>query len=120
MDWKTNLVWLCLAVLFSAFWAVYGVKEEIQDIRVENEKIEEKGNKRTMYLTKKVGILLSEFVGSFAGWCCLYILGVRLGFPKLSYLAFGGIEIFLTVGAVIGIAGYSYKIVESVEKWKFN
>lgn len=114
MNWITNLVWLFFAVLFSAFWAVYGVKEERQNIRVENEKVKEEGNKRTMYLTKKIGIILSEFVGSFAGWCCLYILGVRLG----NYSEFGGIEIFLTIGAVIGIAGYSYKIVESVEKWK--
>jgi hypothetical protein len=98
------------------FWGIYGCKTIREDIEVEKE-AEKKTRK--MYFTKRIGIFISEFIGSFAGWCCLYILVVRLfRFPKLDFSAFGGTEIFLTIAAVIGIAGYSYELTRLTKEWK--
>ena len=110
-----NLAWLffVFAVVFSAFWAVYGVKQEKEDIQVGNEKIKEEKNKRTMYSIKRLGVILSEFVGSFAGWCCFYILIYRIQY--CTFIGLNGVDVFLIIGAVIGMAGYSYKIVEAVK-----
>jgi RsiW-degrading membrane proteinase PrsW (M82 family) len=96
------IIWLVLAILFSIFWGVHGFQYE---------KERKEGNAWII-----AGAFLSEFIGSFAGWCCFYIFVVR--HPQFTYEAFTGADIFLVIGAVIGMAGYSYRIAELVEKYK--
>ena len=62
-----------------------------------------------------MGAVVSEFVGSFAGWCCLHILAVHL---SNSYVKFENGAIFLAISAVVGMAGYSYKIASLVDKFR--
>ena len=100
-DWMINTPWfwscLVIAILFSIFWGIYGCKETGENIEVEK-----KGKK--MYLTKRIGIFLSESIGSLMGWACLYTLIVRL---RTSNLTIGSFDVFLGIIAVLGITGYS-------------
>lgn len=100
MSWIIKTIinqWLWVAVLASLFWGVYGWRyEKVKKI-------------------KKAGNFISEFIGSFAGWCCFYILTCRLEIP---YSKIEAVDIWLIIGAVVGMAGYSYRIVELIEKNK--
>lgn len=86
--------WLCFAFVFSGIWGIYGWNHVLGDSKVE-----------------KTGLFVSEFIGSFAGWCCFHILTVRLHPP---YSTLESADIFLATGAVVGMAGYSYRIVEFI------
>lgn len=102
MEWVPEH-WLWFAFLFTIFWGIYGWKY-----------IEEKKEYKDKRLIEKVGDFLSEFIGSFAGWCCFYILTVRLHEP---FDKIGGVDIFLIISAIVGMAGYSYRIVELIETY---
>jgi len=96
MNWVINIVWSCLAILLSVFWGIYGCNNEKESIK-------------KLGWIEGVGIFLSEFIGSFAGWSFLYVLILRR--PSISSLKeVTNIDIFLAIGAVVGIAGYSYNI----------
>lgn len=95
-----NWIWI-IAFLFSLFWGIYGWAYV--------EKGEELKDKRLM---EKIGDSLSEFAGSFIGWVFFYILVLRLqSFDKL-----GSFDIFLGTIAVIGICGYSFKLVDALKR----
>lgn len=104
MKWMidTPWVWLCLAILFSIFWGIYGCNNEIRKGKIK------KGDRIEI-----TGIFLSEFIGSLIGWACLYILIVRFRNPNVIV---GSFDVFLGIVAVVGITGYSYKIVDALKK----
>ena len=49
---------------------------------------------------------ISNFVGSFAGWCCLYVLLIRLqsNYPNLDYINL--MDLFLFIFSLLGLAGH--------------
>jgi hypothetical protein len=53
----------------------------------------------------------SNFVGSFAGWCCVYTLAVRIGSDVKSL---GGFDFLLSLVAVIGVSG---RLAETIHKF---
>ncbi|MBU1087170.1 MAG: hypothetical protein KKD05_06580, partial [Candidatus Omnitrophica bacterium] len=90
MDWIIDLTgkyWL-IAILASVCWGIYG-------LNYEKNKIEEKGDLKKLNKSGKevkkenifsfwwkdkieaLGILFSEFIGSFSGWYCLFLLATR-------------------------------------------
>jgi len=98
----SNWIWF-IAFLSSLVWGIYGW------VYWEEEKKPKKKN-----LMERVADSLSEFMGSFAGWFCFYIVILRLqSFDKL-----GSFDIFLGSIAVIGICGYSYRIIELLKRDK--
>ena len=101
-----NSWWLLPATVFSIFWGTYGWYYEKEEYKLDYNNKDDK--------VFGIGAVVSEFVGSFAGWCCLHILAVRL---FSSYVTFVSADIFLAIGAVVGIAGYSYRIAELVGKF---
>jgi hypothetical protein len=88
-----------VAVLSSVVLAIYGYSEYKKEKKFEN-------------CIEKIGVLLSEFIGSFLGWSCFYLLVFRLSIPNV---VFGSFEIFLALGAFIGMIGYAYKIGENID-----
>jgi hypothetical protein len=92
--------WGWLALLFSTIWGIDGYNYE----RKKNNRIEQ------------AGAFLSEFMGSFVGWYCLHIFSVRIQQPD-SYSKMGTIDIFLLIGAFIGISGYSFEIHKLISLW---
>jgi len=97
-------IWLLFAIASSAVWGGYGVSKEFEGSSSGKEK-----------LIQKIGIFFSEFVGSLAGWGCLYIYLLRNWHDKFASMS--GVDIFLILGTVIGIAGYSYQIVRLLEAY---
>jgi hypothetical protein len=106
INWLINH-WLWFAIPLSAFWGVYGVAEDKN----------EKENWEKHLWIKWPGIFISEFIGSFAGWCFLYILALRLSKDIINFRI---VDILLAIGAVVGIAGYSYKIGEFIANYTKN
>jgi hypothetical protein len=98
IDWIIKY-WLWLAILFSVFWGFYGCNYERKKQEI-----------KWYDLIEWVGIFISEFIGSFAGWYCFSILAPRLQKPD----TLGVFDIFLGTVAVIGITGYSYKIADKL------
>jgi len=99
MDLHINLIWFP-AVVLSVIWGFYGCK-------VAKKRFWEKGWSGGW--VEPFGIFFSEFIGSFAGWYCFYLL-----FPRLRNIsALGNFDVFLGMIAVLGISGFSYKIVYS-------
>lgn len=90
--------WVWLAFLFSIFWAIYGYNYDQKNDRI-----------------KRMGDCFSEFIGSFGGWYCFYILSNRLQVSN-SYSNMNSVDIFLIIGAFLGIAGYSFTIAEILSK----
>lgn len=99
------LLFLGIAFISSAFWGSYGCE-------VEKKKFWKKDWKGGWI--EPLGIFLSEFLGSFAGWYCFYVLISR----HQDKITFGNFDIFLGTIAVIGITGYSHKLVEAINKTK--
>jgi hypothetical protein len=59
----------------------------------------------------------SEFIGSFAGWCFFYVFVFRVS----NYINdFRTADAILAIGAVVGIAGYSYSIARNTENLIYN
>jgi len=56
---------------------------------------------------EKLGLLLSEFLGSLLGWSCLYLLIRQIYFSDK-------VNAFLFFGAFVGMTGYAYKIGENI------
>ena len=98
--------WLLPATVFSVFWGIYGWHYERKEYKLNYDKDDR---------VFGMGAVVSEFVGSFAGWCCLHILAVYL---SSSYVKFENGAIFLAISAVVGMAGYSYKIASLVDKFR--
>jgi len=70
---------------------------------------------------------ISNFVGSFAGWCCLYVLLIRLqiNYPNLDYVNMMDLLLFIfsLLGLtghlpqlIVGFVGSFSKIIEAVVK----
>ena len=93
-----------LAVFLSLFWGIYGCNS-VKDKKIKlidfmkNDPLE------------VLGIFLSEFIGSLAGWYCFSLLLPRIKYPNL-----GIFEVLLGTIAVIGISGYSYKLIDKIGK----
>ena len=97
----------CFAVIFwlvasvsSIFWAVYGWYYE----KHLNQKKTDRVYPECLFC---LGAAISEFLGSMGGWLVLWIFSKR-------YMAgaFGNVDIALIVLAIIGISGYSYRLIE--------
>ena len=63
-------------------------------------------------LIEKIGIFVSEFAGSFAGWYCLFLLAIHWQ----NHTDLGSFDIFLGTISVLCISGYSYKMVSNLGK----
>ena len=106
-----------LAVIMSAGWGLYGCNHTSN--YDENGILKDKKNRKTIRAffmentIEAIGILFSEFAGSMAGWWCLYILASR--YTKIP-CSLGVFDVFLGTVAVVGISGYSYKIVNAKGK----
>lgn len=105
-NWQVfKWVFLAAAVLSSGVWGYYGVKVEAYEDGVKA------GSKHWVL---DAGKFISEFTGSFAGWGCLFLLLKRL---QAFHMQISSIDLFLILGAFIGIAGYSYYISSWVSDW---
>lgn len=100
------IIWICFAIPCSVLWGIYGCIDDSED--------DKKWAKHICI--KRIGVFLSEFIGSFAGWCCLYIFTVRFASCPLKKL--GSFDMFLIIGAVVCMAGYAYKIVDLIDNLK--
>lgn len=101
------------AILLSIFWGFYGLNYEKNKI----EKSKMRGKNLIRFWREDpieaFGIFLSEFIGSFAGWFCLYIL-IRRFLDNQDKL--GSFDIFLGTIAVLGITGYAHRLVDAINK----
>ncbi|MCX5699798.1 MAG: hypothetical protein NTX01_08935 [Candidatus Omnitrophica bacterium] len=111
MSWVINLIFWLIAFSLSLFWGFYGCKVTDKYIKKLKDLLDWKNWKNNI---EPGGIFLSEFIGSFAGWCCFYIFIYRIQYR--TFIGLNGVDVFLIIGAVIGMAGYSYKIAEVVKK----
>src|SRR3989338_5551424 len=119
MKWVLNY-WLWFAVLFSLIWGIYGnievIEQEGREDAGGNNKYKVKNAKKKhigITIIKTIGFFFSEFIGSFAGWFCLYIIFIRLQLPD-SYSKMGSVDVFLIIGAFVGMAGHSFQIINSI------
>lgn len=56
---------------------------------------------------ERAGIFFSEFIGSLAGWLSLYVLLYRS-----QSVTPGSFDVFLGIVAVVGVSGFSYRIID--------
>jgi len=111
MSWQIKIIWLTCAVLASLFWGIYGCKDESEKGSTEFLKKEFQNKTDHDKWIRPLGILFSEIIGSFVGWCFLYILIVRFNEYKSPFIAFSIVDVALAIGATVGITGYSHKMV---------
>jgi hypothetical protein len=57
---------------------------------------------------------VSNFVGSFAGWCCLYALAVRASGAGPALHSLNGVDIFLFFAAIVGVSG---RLAETIHRF---
>jgi hypothetical protein len=58
-----------------------------------------------------LGYFVSEFIGSFIGWICLYVLSIHMtDIPR----SIGMVDVFLVLGVFVGISGWAYRIFELI------
>lgn len=87
--------WLVPAVLFSAAWGARAGRIHANPEHRYNRSLQFWG-----YFYEFV----SNFVGSFAGWCCVGALAIRIGAaPELRSL--NSVDIFLFLAAILGVSG---------------
>ena len=115
MNWIIKLVidnWSWFAIICSLIWGFYGCGEEIRDEEKEYKEGVEKREcwHRCIWL---IGIFLSEFIGSFIGWICLYVLVFHYNTKPLTL---GSFDVFLGIVAVLGITGYAYRLADAIGK----
>ena len=60
---------------------------------------------------KKKQTRINSGKGSFAGWLCLYAL-----FYRSQTMTLGIFDVFLGTVAVVGVSGFSYKIVNALDQ----
>jgi len=106
------------AVPISLFWGVYGIiaarREEKEEEKSKKSKENEgKGDssgcmKDCIFLSClwEFGFFISEFLGSLAGWICLYALLYRAMELKT---ALGIFDVFLGTAAIICITGFAHQ-----------
>jgi hypothetical protein len=71
------------------------------------------GHKRWCWLWNIFQEFLQNFVGSFAGWCCVGALAVRVSkYPELQGL--NGGDAFLFLAAILGTSG---RLAETVHRF---
>jgi len=99
--------WLWFALFMSIYWGIRGLILYTTDL------VERLGTKRKkeLYLLRKKGIswgilfvgvyeFIFNFVGSFAGWCCLYIFIKHASFTNLKLADF-----VLIILSIMGLSG---------------
>jgi hypothetical protein len=127
--WST-LYWI-IAIGMSAFWGLYGIMDEANSdkatkIVTSHTRLATTYTKtRTKYIgaiytIKKacdelgimysIGAFISDFAWSFIGWGALYLLLSQYSCSELDVL-----NIFLGIVAIVGIAGYGFKIPEKIK-----
>jgi hypothetical protein len=84
--------WLIAALVVSFLWG----KRSGDIHRIDNDR-----HPRWTYFFESV----SNFVGSFAGWCCAYALVVRINGAGPDLRSLNGVDIFLFLAATLGISG---------------
>ena len=118
MEWQEKIIsaiivnwprYFIISGLISIFMAAYGVNEYI---RGELAKIKKKA-RGDIGCIEKLGVFMSEFLGSCLGWLCLYLVFLRMGLAASEKL--GSFEVFLLLGAFTGIMGYAFKIGENID-----
>lgn len=98
----------------SVFWGFYGVAHL---------KFDKKGNNELWepnYGIQHIGYFLSEFFGSLAGWFIFFVLLNRMGIVKqmdLPATQFGKFELFLFLGAFVGISGWAFVAPKAISEW---
>ena len=98
----SDIFWCC-AVFVSIIWAIYGWLWAIK----EKDKI-------TPEWLNNFGVSLSDYLGSFFGFCCIRLLARRL---QLTGTSFGIFEVILLIIAFIGVTGYTYQIGAILDKY---
>jgi hypothetical protein len=100
--------WLLLASLSSIFWGVrsaylFGTKA---------------ASCWTSFFVRSYQFIFN-FVGSFAGWCCLYVLLLRINNVALATHDFTGGDVLLFLLSLFGLTGHlpqaTYGLVQAVE-----
>jgi hypothetical protein len=84
--------WLLFALAFSFLWG-----KRAGDIH----NAEGDQHPRWTYFYEFV----SNFVGSFAGWWCLYALAIRVSAAGPALHSLNGVDIFLFFASIVGISG---------------
>ena len=106
-----NWLWLLFAIICSLIWGFYGCK--VGNKKFWGKKFKEK--KDWDKWIEPVSIFLSEFIGSFIGWICLYVLVFHYNTKPLTL---GSFDVFLGIVAVLGITGYAYRLADAIGKAK--
>jgi hypothetical protein len=100
--------WLLLATAFSLFWG-------IRSAYLFRTNMPSHGAKFFIASYQ----FLFNFIGSFAGWCCFYVLLVRINGQPLSTRDFSGGDVVLFVVSLLALTGHlpqaTYGIIQAVE-----
>jgi O-antigen/teichoic acid export membrane protein len=100
-------IWI-MAVVFSLFLGIYGWVKEIEELK--KEKISD-----VFKMLRKVFQFNFQFIGSFAGWICLYALS-RSYINTSGNLKFKDLILFLL--GITGVTGHlsdaTWKIIDSL------
>lgn len=102
---QNNVGWFfVVATLFSLFWGIHGVSYANKEDK------KECGDFHDVVIL--IGYFISEFAGSFIGWVSLYVFSIRIADNPCN---FGTVDLFLILGAFIGISGWAYRIFELID-----
>jgi len=104
--------WIMLSILFSLFWGVRSVY-----FFTTNPAKNLTGEQSSRFPFLRIcpclgGFFIASyqfvfnFVGSFAGWCCLYVLLVRIEAQTIEKINFSGGDVLLFIGSLLGITGH--------------
>ncbi len=113
-----------MTIVFSLYW---GIRSVILFTTDSLSRVDEQKQKLYFLRRKFPGIgtfligsyqFIFNFVGSFAGWVCFYVLLVRIQARSLGSLDFTGGDVLLFFVSLLGLSGHLpqilYGLVESV------
>lgn len=117
VEW-IKYVLVAAAVPMSLFWGIYGIIEERRQEEEERRTgiVEERDAVACMkdcYFSSFVrwaGVFISEFLGSLAGWICLFTLLYRALELKM---VLGVFDVFLGTAAIICITGFAHQFTKN-------
>ena len=94
-----------VAAIFSLFWGIHGISYAIKEDKKKHSDFHD--------WVILCGYFVSEFIGSFIGWVSLFVLSAHL---LEAQSKIGMIDVFLILGAFVGISGWSYRIFELIKR----
>ena len=106
--------WIPFAIIMSLFWGIRGLHMSLREAWKES-------FSKLGYFFWLSYQLIFNFIGSFAGWICFYILLVRTQSKLPDFTVFGWSDFILFLLSILGLTGHFpqtlYGLVVSIGKF---